>query len=140
MNLKSKAEIIGIQVIKDYIKAFNERNSLKMADLFNFPHVRFANDSVSVITKSEYLENQDKVTKLLINENWDHTEIKDIQHIQSNDTKAHFIIHFLRLDKNNKVIHDFETFWIITNINSHWGIQFRSSFLTSMAATFGKKI
>ena len=140
MNLKSKAEIIGIQVIKDYIKAFNERNSLKMADLFNFPHVRFANDSVSVITKSEYLENQDKVTKLLMNENWDHTEIKDIQHIQSNDTKAHFIIHFLRLDKNNKVIHDFETFWIITNFNSHWGIQFRSSFLTSMAATFGKKI
>ena len=32
MNLKPKAEIIGIQVIKDYIKAFNERNSLKMAE------------------------------------------------------------------------------------------------------------
>ena len=97
--MKPKAEIIGIQVIKDYIKAFNERNSLKMADLFNFPHVRFANDSVSVITKSEYLENQDKVTNLLMNENWDHTEIKDIQHIQSNHTKAHFIIHFLGLIK-----------------------------------------
>ena len=69
IKFESKAEIIGIQVIKDYIKAFNERNSLKMADLFNFPHVRFANDSVSVITKSEYLENQDKVTKLLMNEN-----------------------------------------------------------------------
>ena len=60
--MKTKAEIIGEQIIKDYIKAFNERNTLKMADLFNFPHVRFANDSVSVITKSEYLKNQDKVT------------------------------------------------------------------------------
>ena len=138
--MKTKTEIICEQVIKDYIKAFNERNSLKMAELFNFPHVRFANDSVSVITKSEYLKNQDKVTELLINENWDHTEIKDIQHIQSNDTKAHFIIHFLRLDKDKNIIHDFKTFWIVTNINSHWGIQFRSSFLTSIAATFGKKI
>ena len=138
--MKTKVEIICEQVIKDYIKAFNERNCLKMADLFNFPHVRFANDSVSVITKSEYLKNQDKVTELLINENWDHTEIKDIKHIQSNDTKAHFIIHFLRLDKDKNIIHDFKTFWIVTNINSHWGIQFRSSCLTSIAATFGKKI
>ena len=36
-----------------------------MADLFNFPHVRFANDNVSIISKSEYLANQEKVTKLL---------------------------------------------------------------------------
>ena len=58
--MKENIETIGIEVIKNYIKAFNERNSDKMADLFNFPHVRFANDSVSVISKSEYLNNQDK--------------------------------------------------------------------------------
>ena len=58
--MKENTETIGIKVIKNYIKAFNERNSNKMADLFNFPHVRFANDSVSVISRSEYLNNQDK--------------------------------------------------------------------------------
>jgi len=30
--------------------------------------------------------------------------------------------------------------WIVTKINNHWGVQFRSSFLTSKAATFGKKL
>ena len=96
-------ELIGKNVIEDYIKAFNERDSIKMADLFNFPHVRFANDNVSVISKSEYLSNQEKVTKLLKNENWHHTEIKEIKNIQSSETKVHFIIHFLRLDKDRVV-------------------------------------
>ena len=138
--MKENIETIGIKVIKNYIKAFNEGNSDKMADLFNFPHVRFANDSVSVISRSEYLNNQDKVTRLLKEENWHHTEIIDIQNIQSNETKGHFIIHFLRLDKDNNVIHDFKTLWIVTKVNKHWGVQFRSSFLMSKAATFGKKM
>jgi hypothetical protein len=138
--MKENVELIGKNVIESYIEAFNERNSNKMADLFNFPHVRFANDSVSVISKSEYLNNQDKVTKLLKDEKWHHTEILDIKNIQSNDTKVHFIIHFLRLDKNNSIIHNFKTLWIVTKVNDHWGVQFRSSFLTSKAATFGKKI
>ena len=138
--MKENVELIGKKVIESYIEAFNERNSNKMADLFNFPHVRFANDSVSVISKSEYLNNQDKVTKLLKDEKWHHTEILNIKNIQSNDTKVHFIIHFLRLDKNNSIIHNFKTLWIVTKVDDHWGVQFRSSFLTSKAATFGKKI
>ena len=138
--MNENVEMIGINVIKDYIKAFNERNSNDMANLFNFPHVRFANDNVSVISKSEYLANQDKVTKLLKEEKWHHTEIADIKNIQSNETKSHFIIHFLRVDKDNNVIHDFKTLWIVTKVDNHWGVQFRSSFLTSKAATFGKKI
>ena len=133
-------ELIGKNVIEDYIKAFNERDSIKMADLFNFPHVRFANDNVSVISKSEYLANQEKVTKLLKKENWHHTEIKEIKNIQSSETKVHFVIHFLRLDKDSKVTHDFKTLWIVTKINNHWGVQFRSSFLISKAATVGKKL
>ena len=133
-------ELIGKNVIEDYIKAFNKRDSIKMADLFNFPHVRLANDNVSVISKSEYLSNQEKVTKLLKNENWHHTEIKEIKNIQSSKTKVHFIIRFLRLDKDRKVIHDFKTLLIVTKINNRWGVQFRSSFLTSKAATFGKKL
>jgi len=32
-------ELIGKNVIEDYIQAFNERDSIKMANLFNFPHV-----------------------------------------------------------------------------------------------------
>ena len=87
----------------------------------------------------EYLANQEKVTKLLKKENWHHTEIKEIKIIQSSEAKVHFVIHFVRLDKDSKVTHDFKTLWIVTKINNHWGVQFRSSFLTSKAATFWQK-
>ena len=96
--MKENVEMIGINVIKNYIKAFNERNSNDMANLFNFPHVRFANDNVSVISKSEYLANQDKVTKLLKEENWHHTEIADIKNIQRRIRRYKFEIQELEDD------------------------------------------
>ena len=43
------------KVIEDYIFAFNKRDYEGMANLFNFPHIRFANDNVSIISKDEYL-------------------------------------------------------------------------------------
>ena len=35
------------------------------------------------------------------------------------------------------MIHEFKTFWIVTNLDGHWGIQFSSTFLDSDAATLG---
>jgi hypothetical protein len=128
------------KVLEDYIFAFNMRDYEGMANLFNFPHIRFANDNVSIISKDEYLKNQDNVTKLLKNENWHHTDIKNIKSIQSGQSKCHFECHFLRLDIEGNITHDFKTLWIVTKVKGHWGIQFRSSFLTSKAATFGKTI
>ena len=111
-----------------------------MADLFNFPHIRFANEKVGVMSREEYLKSQNKVSELLHEEGWDHTQIKKIETIQNGPSKSHYKIHFIRYDKNNKIIHDFTTLWIVTKLDDHWGIQFRSSFLISNAATFGKSI
>ncbi len=141
MNLKTiNSEQIGKKIIQQYISAFNSRNANLMADLFNFPHIRFANEKAWVISKEQYLKNQENVTKLLNKETWNETKIKSIETIQSGAKKAHFKIHFLRLDSENKIIHDFETLWIVTKLNGHWGIQFRSTFLDSPAATFGEEI
>ena len=138
--MEENSEQIGKEVIINYINAFNNRDYIAMADLFNFPHIRFANEKVGVISREEYLKNQNKVSELLHEEGWDHTQIKKIETIQNGPSKSHYKIHFIRYDKNNKIIHDFTTLWIVTKLNDHWGIQFRSSFLISNAATFGKSI
>ena len=138
--MEENSEQIGKEVIINYINAFNYRDYIAMADLFNFPHIRFANEKVGVISREEYLKSQNKVSELLHEEGWDHTQIKKIETIQSGPSKSHYKIHFIRYDKNNKIIHDFTTLWIVTKLDDHWGIQFRSSFLISNAATFGKSI
>tara|TARA_B100000767_G_scaffold274310_1_gene306878 strand:- start:97 stop:516 length:420 start_codon:yes stop_codon:yes gene_type:complete len=138
--MEENSEQIGKEVIINYIKAFNNRDYIGMADLFNFPHIRFANEKVGVISREEYLKSQNKVSELLYKEGWDHTQIKKIETIQNGPSKSHYKIHFIRYDKNSKIIHDFTTLWIVTKLDNHWGIQFRSSFLISNAATFGKSI
>jgi|TARA_B110000090_G_scaffold195989_1_gene232550 hypothetical protein len=138
--MEENSEQIGKEVIINYINAFNNRDYIAMADLFNFPHIRFANEKVGVISREEYLKSQNKVSELLHEEGWDHTQIKKIETIQNGPSKSHYKIHFIRYDKNNKIIHDFTTLWIVTKLDDHWGIQFRSSFLISNAATFGKSI
>jgi len=138
--MEENSEQIGKEIIINYINAFNNRDYIAMADLFNFPHIRFANEKVGVISREEYLKSQNKVSELLHEEGWDHTQIKKIETIQNGPSKSHYKIHFIRYDKNNKIIHDFTTLWIVTKLDDHWGIQFRSSFLISNAATFGKSI
>ena len=138
--MEENSEQIGKEVITNYINAFNNRDYIAMADLFNFPHIRFANEKVGVMSREEYLKSQNKVSELLHEEGWDHTQIKKIETIQNGPSKSHYKIHFIRYDKNNKIIHDFTTLWIVTKLDDHWGIQFRSSFLISNAATFGKSI
>ncbi len=138
--MEENSEKIGKEVIINYINAFNNRDYIGMADLFNFPHIRFANEKVGVISREEYLKSQNKVSELLYKEGWDHTQIKKIETIQNGPSKSHYKIHFIRYDKNSKIIHDFTTLWIVTKLDNHWGIQFRSSFLISNAATFGKSI
>ena len=138
--MEENSEQIGKEVIINYINAFNNRDYIAMADLFNFPHIRFANEKVGVMSREEYLKSQNKVSELLHEEGWYHTQIKKIETIQNGPSKSHYKIHFIRYDKNNKIIHDFTTLWIVTKLDDHWGIQFRSSFLISNAATFGKSI
>ena len=138
--MEENSEQIGKEVIINYLNAFNNRDYIAMADLFNFPHIRFANEKVGVMSREEYLKSQNKVSELLHEEGWDHTQIKKIETIQNGPSKSHYKIHFIRYDKNNKIIHDFTTLWIVTKLDDHWGIQFRSSFLISNAATFGKSI
>tara|TARA_B100001540_G_scaffold153457_1_gene135869 strand:+ start:498 stop:929 length:432 start_codon:yes stop_codon:yes gene_type:complete len=133
-------EKIGIQIIEKFISAFNARQYQLMSDLLNYPHIRFANGKAWILSKEEFLKSQQNVTKLLNKEDWSHTEIKNIETINSGEEKSHFKVHFIRFNSKNNEIHDFESLWIITKVKGKWGIQFRSTFLNSPAATFGSEI
>ena len=63
--MEENSEQIGKEIIINYINAFNSRDYIAMADLFNFPHIRFANEKVGVMSREEYLKSQNKVSELL---------------------------------------------------------------------------
>ncbi|MEM7252397.1 MAG: hypothetical protein AAF493_13345 [Pseudomonadota bacterium] len=124
--------------VRAYIDGFNARDAEQMANAFNFPHVRLAKGLFTHIESAAiFIERQDTVTELLRDEGWHHTRIESMTAVHSGPDKVHLAIEFTRRQADASVYSRFNTLWIVTDQNNHWGVQFRSSFLLSDASTLG---
>lgn len=127
-------------VVHAYIEAFNVRDAEGMADAFNFPHVRLAKGSFTYIdTREVFVERQAVVTRLLTQEGWDHTVTESLSVVHAGEDKVHLRLEYTRRHADGTPYTRFDTLWIPTLLNGHWGIQFRSSYLTSDASTLGSR-
>jgi hypothetical protein len=128
------------RVVESYIEGFNNRDMQGMADAFNFPHVRLAKGNFVTIPDAQSLiASQQKVTAMLRDEGWHHTTLETLEVVQAGPDKVHAALQFTRRKEDDSILHAFETLWIVTrNASDHWGIQFRSSYLLSDAATLGR--
>ncbi len=128
------------EAVRAYIEAFNTRDANGMADAFNFPHVRLAKGQFTHIeTREIFLARQDEVTRLLEEEGWDHTVLESVEVVHAGDEKVHLALEYTRRHADGVAYHRFQTLWIATMLAGHWGIQFRSSYLTSDASTLGTR-
>jgi hypothetical protein len=91
-------------------EAFSKVDVAGMADACNFPHVRLA------LGKFTTHETREDFIRAGAN-------LKD-------RLKVHFAIVNKRQHTDGTVYKPFNTFWIATLQDGHWGIQFRSSYLT----------
>ena len=114
-------------------EAFNARDSAAMVAEMNFPHVRLtaANRFHEWTTAEEFAASQDALTPNLKAEGWHHTVNLSIDAIQAGPDKVHFALRESRRDDQDREYEGFDTFWIFTNVDGHWGLQFRSSFLST---------
>jgi hypothetical protein len=125
--------------VEAYIEGFNARDAARMADAFNFPHIRLAKGRFTIIdSREQFIERQDAVTALLVEEGWDHTVLESIAIVHAGADKVHLGIEYTRRSSDGIAYTRFETLWIATSLDGHWGVQFRSSFLTSDASTLAE--
>jgi len=131
---------IPCKALDEFIEAFNSMDELKLAKTLNYPHVRISGGAVHVWEKPEdYAKDQDKSTLRKATgwkeTKWDYRYV--VQAGMDGKTglkKYHVALSFTRYDFNGNKIpgHTYDSFYIITNKNGHWGTQFRSS----MAGSF----
>ena len=115
---------------------FNKRDKNICASLLNYPHIRLWKNKFSIFkNKQDFLDGFDKQTENLKKEGWDHTVTLDVKVVQSDESKVHLLLHQSRRNSDGVEYHNFHTLWIMTNIESKWGIQFRSSFLDKASQT-----
>lgn len=114
-----------------YIEAFNRGDIAAMADAFNFPHIRLAGGQFATFaTREAFLERREGLKRSLDAEGWDHTVVRSIDVVHARADKVHMSLLVDRCRADGTVYNQFQTLWIATCQDGHWGIQFRSSYLT----------
>lgn len=125
-HAKFAAEIAAAQECLDaFMIAFNARDLAAFEATFNFPHVRFASNTVTIINPGYHKPEMFERGAL---SEWDHSawERRDVIHAGAD--KVHIDTRFTRFRNDGGVIGGFDSIYIVTRLDGRWGIQGRSSF------------
>jgi len=123
-------ETVAMETIKRWLEAFNSRDVEGQVETFNFPHVRLAGGRFQTIESAEALRaTHDRGTSRLGDEGWGYTTLESIEPVQSGPGKVHVAVHYARRRADGTVYNEFDSMWIVTEQDGHWGAQFRSSYL-----------
>lgn len=118
----------GQNAICTYIDAFNRLDSTAMADAFNFPHIRLAGGRFAVFaSREDFINRFDANIAAMRAEGWDHTVIEALEVVHATPDKVHLALEYTRRRADDSVYCRFNSLWIATLQDGHWGIQFRSS-------------
>ena len=120
----------GIAAAQAFIDAFNSQHHARLAATLNYPHVRLAKGRFAQVeSAAEYERRSQQGAVRLAEEGWHHSEIERIEVVHADASKVHLAMTVTRHRADGSVYNSFDTLWIATLVDEHWGIQFRSSYL-----------
>lgn len=120
----------GIATVRAFTAAFNRMDRAAIADTFNFPHVRLNKGVFTIFQdREDYFRKSAGLKARLEAEGWHHTTLESVDIINETPDKVHMNLKFTRRRADDSIYNPFETLWIATLVNGHWGIAFRSSYL-----------
>ncbi|MDK1022553.1 MAG: hypothetical protein QGD90_13065 [Candidatus Hydrogenedentes bacterium] len=114
--------------LDEFMAAFNARDMEAWSKTLNYPHVRIASGTVRVWESPEEYAGRDVFAMLTSQYGWDHSVWDKREVVQSGKDKVHLATTFSRYDKDGNKIATFDSLYIVTKQDGHWGTQARSSF------------
>lgn len=122
----------AVATARAFIEAFNAQDHPALAETLNYPHIRLANGTFQTIPSLEaFVEGSRRGRAQLEAQGWDHTVMASVEVVHEGPDKVHLAITNDRYRADGSVYNRFETLWIVTLLDGHWGVQFRSSYLRS---------
>jgi hypothetical protein len=113
-------------VLDAFMLAFNARDMAAWSATLNYPHVRFASGVVTVWpTRDEFAARAP--FRALAGIGWDHSHWLSRKVILASPEKVHLSTVFQRYNDKNEIIGTYQSLYIVTKVDGHWGIQARSS-------------
>ena len=109
-----------------FMLGFNARDPEAWAASLNYPHVRFASGSVTVWDSAEEFA-QTLAFETLPRSGWDHSHWLTRDVVLVSSEKVHIATVFQPFNSDNEVLFTYESLYIVTKVDGHWGTQARSS-------------
>jgi hypothetical protein len=120
------AEVAAAQaVLDDFLAAFNARDIPAFEKTFNFPSARLASQGLVILNPGDMKPERYTTGPLA---EWDHSKWDRRQVIHAGPDKVHIDTRFTRYRKDGSVIGGFDSIYVVTRQDGHWGIKIRSSF------------
>lgn len=126
MSDHSESIAAATKCLDDFMVAFNARDLAAWEKTFNFPSVRLASGYLAIIDKPGW-HPPDTFTRGALKE-WHHSAWERREVIHAGADKVHFDTRFVRYRADGSVIGYFDSIYVVTLENSHWGVKARSSF------------
>jgi hypothetical protein len=121
-----KATSAAMVAMDEFMLGFNARDPEAWAASLNYPHVRFASGTVTVWESAEEFS-KTKAFELLAKSGWDHSHWLTRDVTLASAGKVHIATRFQRFNVDNEIIGTYQSLYIVTKVNGHWGTQARSS-------------
>ena len=112
-------------VLDAFMAAFNARDLAAWEKTFNFPSVRLASNTLTVIEPGYHKPGMFDQGAL---SDWHHSAWERRAVIHSGPDKVHFDTRFTRYRADGSVIGGFDSIYVVTCEDGHWGVKARSSY------------
>jgi len=122
----SDALTAALAALDDYMAALNRGDEAGVNAACNFPHVRLAGGKVVVWPNHGDYKLDDFIARA--GDGWHRSTWDERTPIHVGKIKVHLKVKFSRWRKDGSLLGAFETIYIVTRQDGHWGIQARSSF------------
>jgi len=116
----------AMAALDDYMAALNRGDEAGTNAACNFPHVRLAGGKVVVWPNHGDYKLED--FRARAGDGWARSQWDERAPIHVGSDKVHLKVVFSRWRADGSLIGRFETIYIVTLQDGHWGIQARSSF------------
>ena len=124
--LKYLEEIAAaMRCLDDFLAAFNARDLEAFEATFNFPSVRLASNTLTLIEPGHHTPAMFETGAL---KGWSYSAWERREVIHAGPDKVHIDTRFTRHGQDGEVIGGFDSIYVVTREAGHWGIKARSSF------------
>jgi hypothetical protein len=120
----------AMKCLDDFMTAWNAHDFKALAATFNYPHVRLNGaNGLETISRDHLEETFEKIQKTAPSlKDWHHSAWEKREVVAAAPNKVHIQTRFVRYRADDSVLSSFDSLYIVTKEDSHWGIRIRSSF------------